>query len=286
MARAAAAVPASPTALAPALTHAEQVEIAYGELGTAALGTILLWAGLVWLPLLGPVVWAVVGLFAFWRLVGMRRLRMLGALGATYMPYPVPHALGLSIIEVSLAAPTVAVTAAASAGLLPTALQPAAAALQLMLIVATGGQLCVSAALAGAVARHEGVPSLRIASHAALLTAPLGALMAVPICIQWLVASGAITGPAAKAVSTSLTAIMLALGACGIVASLALRYALQGLSSVVPSGVDSPKPPPRGPVPLPPSAAPEWAGDPDEPIPLVGGEDDSASDREPPRGRR
>lgn len=285
MARATAAASASPTALAPALTRAEQVEIAFSELGTAALGTVLLWAGLVWLPLLGPVVWAVVGLFAFWRLVGMRRLRMLGILGADYMPYPVPHGLGLSIIEVSLAAPTILVTAAASAGIVTTFLQPAAAALQVLLIVVTGGQMCVSAALAGAVSRREGVPALRIASHAALLLAPVGTLMVVPICIQWLVASGAITGTAAKAASASLTAIMLALGACGIVASLALRYAMHGLSSVVPSGVDSPKPPPRGPVPLPPSAPPEWAGDADEPIPLVGSDDDPAGDQGSPANR-
>lgn len=275
MSRAAVAVPPSGTTLAPSLTRAEQLEVAFGELGTAAAGTILLWAGCVWLPLLGPVAWAVVGLFAFWRLVGMRRLRGLGVLSADYMPYPVPHALGLCIIEVSLAAPTVLVTAAASVGMVTTALQPTAAVLQVMLIIATGGQLCVSALLAAAVARRETVSPLRVAAHAALLLAPVGTLAVVPICIQWLVGTGAVTGKAATVIGSSMTAIMLGLGACGIAASLALRYALHGLSAVVPSGVDAPRPPARGPVPLPAPTVPDWAGDPDEPIPLVDGDDDA-----------
>lgn len=272
MTRTSASVVASSTTLAPALTRAEQVEVAFSELGTAAAGTILLWAGCVWLPLLGPVAWAVVGLFAFWRLMGMRRLRALGVLGAQHMPYPVPHGLGLSIIEVSLAAPTVVVTAAASVGVAPSVLQPAATVLQVVLIAVTGGQLCVSAVLAGAVARREGMPSLRVASSAALILAPVGILTIVPIGIQWLVGSGAVTGKAAATLNSSMTAITLALGAGGIAAALALRYALHGLSAVVPAGVDSPKPPPRGPVPLPAPSPPEWAGDPDEPIPLVGDE--------------
>lgn len=273
MARAAPAVVPSATTLSPALTRAEQLEVAFSELGTAAAGTILLWAGCVWLPLLGPVAWAVVGLLAFWRLLGMRRLRALGVLGAEYMPYPVPHAFGLCIIEVSLAAPTILVTAAASVGMLTTVLQPTAAVLQVMLIVATGGQLCVSALLAATVARREDVSPLRVAAHAALLLAPVGTLAVVPICIQWLIGTGAVTGKAASAIGNSMTAIMLGLGACGMVASLALRHALHGLSSVVPSGVDAPRPPARGPVPLPPPTPPEWAGDSDDPIPLVGGDD-------------
>jgi len=262
----------STTTLAPALTHAEQTEVAYGELGTAAVGTVLLWGGCVWLPLLGPVAWAVVGLFAFWRLMGMRRLRALGVLGAGYLPYPVPHGVGLSMIEVALAVPTVLITAAASVGIWPSALGPIATTLQIMLIAVTGGQLCVSAMLAGAVARREAVHSLRIAANAALLLAPIGALVTVPVVIQWLVGSGAITGKAASGLSASMTAIMLGFGAAGIAASLALRYAMHGLSSVVPAGVDAPKAPARGPVPLPVPAPPEWAGDSDEPIPLVGDE--------------
>lgn len=275
MARANVAAPASSTTLAPSLTRAEELEVAFSELGTAAAGTILLWAGCVWLPLLGPVAWAVVGLFAFWRLVGMRRLRALGVLAAEYMPYPVPHALGLCVIEVSLAAPTILVTAAASVGIFTTVLQPTGAVLQVLLIVATGGQLCVSALLAATVARREAVSPLRVAAHAALLLAPVGTLAVVPICIQWLIGTGAVTGKAATAVSSSMTAIMLGLGACGIAASLALRYALHGLSAVVPSGVDAPRPPARGPVPMPAPTAPDWAGDPDEPIPLVGSDDDA-----------
>lgn len=270
MARAASTASSSRTSLALALTRAEQIEVAFSELGTAAAGTILLWGGCVWLPLLGPVAWAVVGLFAFWRLMGMRRLRELGVLDAEYMPYPVPHGVGLSIIEVSLAAPTILVTAAASVGVIPSALQPAAAVLQVMLIAVTGGQLCVSSLLAAAVARREGVSSLRIASKAAFMLAPAGTLVVVPVGVQWLVGSGALTGKAATALNTSMTAIMLALGAGGIAASLALRYALHGLSSVVPSGVDAPKPPPRLTALMSPPTPPEWSSDSDEPIPLVG----------------
>lgn len=273
MARAAPSIAASPTSLAPALTRAEQVEAAFSELGTAAAGTILIWAGCVWLPLLGPVAWAVVGLFAFWRLMGMRRLRALGILNAAHMPYPVPVALGLCIIEASIVVPTILVTAAASVGILPSVLQPVAAALQALLIAATGGQLCVSALLAGTVARREGVSSIRIAAHAALLLAPVGALVVLPIAIQWLVVGGAVTGKAATALSSSMTAIKLALGVGGIAASLAIRYAMHGLASVVPSGVDAPKAPRRGMAPLPSSAPPAWKSDSDEPIPLVGDDD-------------
>ena len=279
MARATVSVVSSPTALSHGLTRAEQIEIAYSELGTAAAGTILMWGGCVWLPLLGPVAWAVVGLFAFWRFMGMRRLRALGVLGAGYLPHPVPHGVGLSMIEVGLAVPTVLITAAASMGIWPSALSPIAAALQLMLIAATGGQLCVSAMLASAVARREAVRSLRVAAHAALALAPIGALVAVPVLIQWLVGSGTIAGKTASALSTSMTAIMLGLGAAGIVAALALRYAMHGLSSVVPAGVDSPKAPVRGPEPLPAPSPPAWAGDPDEPIPLAGDEPDEGEER-------
>jgi hypothetical protein len=268
MARAARA-PSIATARAPAQTRAEQVEVAFTELGTAATGTVLLWGGCVWLPLLGPVAWAVVGLFAFWRLVGMRRLRALGILEAEHMPYPVPHALGLSIIEVSLAAPTILVTAAASVGVLPTVLQPTAATLQLLLIAVTGGQLCVSAMLARAVARREGVQALRVAAHIAMLLAPVGTLAILPILIQWLASTGAVTGKAASAIGASMTVLTIALGAGGIVAALALRYALHGLSSVVPSGVDAPPVPRRGLAPMPPPSRPAWQSDSDEPIPLV-----------------
>lgn len=276
MAQAARAAPSTPASLTPALTRAEQIEVAFSELGTAAAGTMLLWGGCVWLPLLGPVAWAVVGLFAFWRLMGMRRLRELGVLSAEHMPYPVPHGVGLSIIEVSLAAPTILVTAAASVGAIPSVLQPVAAVLQVMLITVTGGQLCVSSLLAAAVARREGVSSLRIASKAAFMLAPVGALVVVPIGIQWLVGSGALAGKAASALNSSMTAIMLALGAGGIAASLALRYALHGLSSVVPSGVDAPKAPPRWTARTSPPTQPEWSSDSDEPIPLVG--EDSTQD--------
>jgi hypothetical protein len=269
MARAARA-PATATARTPAQTHAEQVEIALSELGTAATGTILLWGGCVWLPLLGPVAWAVVGLFAFWRLVGMRRLRALGILGAEYMPYPVPHALGLSIIEVSLAAPTILVTAAASVGVLQTVLQPAAAVLQLLLIAVTGGQLSVSAMLARTVARREGVQALKVAAHVALLLAPIATIAIVPILLQWIAATGAVTGKAASAIATSMTAFTIALGAGGIVAALALRYALHGLASVVPCGIDAPPAPRRGLAPMPRPSRPVWQSDSDEPIPLVG----------------
>jgi len=277
MARAASSVVASTASLVPSLTRAEQIEMAFSELGTAAAGTILLWAGCVWLPLLGPVAWAVVGLFAFWRFMGMRRLRALGLLSAEHLPYPVPHSMGLCVIEVSVAAPTIVVTAAASVGILTSVLQPVATVLQVILIVATGGQLCVSALLAGAVARRESVSSIRVASQAALLLAPIGTLVVLPITVQWLVGSGAVTGKAASALSTSMTAIMLALGAGGIGASLALRYALHGLSSVVPSGVDAPKGRPRGPLIMPPPTRPDWADASDEPIPLVG-EPGSAAD--------
>lgn len=275
MARATAALSTPATTLAPSLTRAEQLEVAFSELGTAAAGTVLLWAGCVWLPLLGPVAWAVVGLFAFWRLVGMRRLRELGVLGSDDMPYPVPHGLGLAIIEVAIAVPAILATAAASVGIFSSVLQPVAGVLQAMLIAATGGQLCVSAMLAATVARRESVSSLRVAAHAALLLAPVGTLAIVPIAVQWFIGTGAIAGKAAAAVSSSMTAIMLGLGAAGIVASLALRYALHGLSSVVPSGVDAPRAPTRGPVPMPPPAPPEWAGDSDEPIPLADGDDDA-----------
>jgi hypothetical protein len=278
MARAIAPTASASTTLVPALTRAEQIEIAFSELGTGAMGTVLLWAGCVWLPLLGPVAWAVVGLFAFWRFMGMRRLRSLGVLGAAHMPYPVPHGVGLSMIEVALAVPTVLFTAAASVGIWPSALSPVATTLQLMLIAVTGGQLCVSAMLAGAVARRESVHSLRVAAHAALLLAPIGALVVVPVLIQWLVGSGAIGGKTASALSNSMTAIMLGLGAAGIAASLALRYSMHGLSAVVPAGVDAPRTAAREPVPLPTPSPPAWAGDPDEPIPLVG---DEASDDGP-----
>ena len=274
MVAAAASITASRTALAPALTRAEQIEVGFSELGTAAAGTVLLWAGCVWLPLLGPIAWAVVGMFAFWRLAGMRRLRQLGILDAQHMPFPVPHALGLCIIEVSIAVPTILVTAVASFGILSTVLQPAATVLQVLLIAATGGQLCVSALLAGTVARREGVSSLRVASQAALLLAPVGTLVLVPIAVQWLSGSGALTGKAATALSASMTAIMLALGAGGIVAALALRVALHGLSSVVPSGVDAPKATRRSTAPLPPPTKPDWADASDDPIPLA--------DEEPP----
>ena len=282
LANAISALPVSAVALSPSLTRAEELEVAFSELGTAAAGTILLWAGCVWLPLLGPVAWAVVGLFAFWRLVGMRRLRALGVLGAPYMPYPVPHAQGLSIIEVSLAVPTILVTALASMGILTKVLQPAAGVLQAMLITATGGQLCISALLAAAIARREAVSSLRVAAHAALLLAPVGTLVVVPIGVQWLIGSGAVTGKAAAALSSSMTVIMLALGAGGIAASLALRYALHGLSSVVPSGVDAPRTPRGGPVPMPAPSPPEWASDADEPIPLVEEGDHDGTDRPNP----
>lgn len=275
-----ASLPASPAALSPSLTRAEELEVAFSELGTAAAGTVLLWAGCVWLPLLGPVAWAVVGLFAFWRLMGMRRLRALGVLGAPYMPYPVPHGVGLSMIEVSLAVPTILATALASMGILTSVLKPTAAILQAMLIAATGGQLCISALLAATVARREAVSSLRIAAHAALLLAPVGTLVVVPIGVQWLIGTGTVTGKAAAAISSSMTAIMLALGAGGIAASLALRYALHGLSSVVPSGVDAPRAPRGRPVPMPAPSPPEWAGNPDEPIPLVE-EGDSETQEQP-----
>lgn len=283
MATATAEPPKTSPTLAPAMTRAEQLEVAFSELGTAAAGTILLWAGCVWLPLLGPVAWAVVGLFAFWRLVGMRRLRALGVLGADYMPYPVPHGLGLSILEVALAAPTILVTAAASVGVLASVLQPVAAVLQVMLIAATGGQLCVSALLASTVARRESVSSLRIAARAAMLLAPVGTLAVVPVVVQWLVGAGALTGKTASAVSGSMTAIMLGFGAAGIAASLALRFALHGLSSVVPAGVDAPRARPRGPVPMPAPSPPAWAGDPDEPIPLAGEETDDGGVGKSPR---
>ena len=286
MARAAGAVQSSPTSHAPALTRAEQIEVAFSELGTAAAGTILLWCGCVWLPLLGPVAWAVVGLFAFWRLMGMRRLRELGVLGAEYMPYPVPHGVGLSLIEVSIAAPTILITAAASVGVIPSVLQPVAAVLQVMLIAVTGGQLCVSSLLAAAVARREGVSSLRIAAKAAFMLAPVGSLVVVPIGVQWLVGSGALTGKAASALNTSMTAIMLALGAGGIAASLMLRYALHGLSSVVPSGVDAPKAPPRWTALRPPPTPPEWSSDWDEPIPLVGDDGPTSEGGTPPQPDR
>lgn len=276
MACAPATIAASPTSHTPALTHAEQVEVAFSELGTAAVGTVLIWAGCVWLPLLGPVAWAVVGMFAFWRLVGMRRLRRLGILTRERMPYPVPHALGLCIIEVSLAAPTIVVTAAASVGFIPSALQPAASVLQVLLIALTGGQLCVSALLAGAVARREGVSSIRVASQVALLLTPVGTLVVIPIAVQWLVGSSAVTGKAATALSSAMTPVMLALGAGGIAASIALRYAMHALSSVVPSGVDAPRPARRGPVPLPPPTRPEWDSASDDPIPLVGDDQDAA----------
>jgi hypothetical protein len=272
MATAAAQAAPSTTGLAHALTRSEQVEMAFSELGTAAVGTVLLWGGCVWLPLLGPVAWAVVGLFAFWRFMGMRRLRAVGVLGAGHLPYPVPHGVGLSMIEVALAVPTVLITAAASVGIWPSALSPVATVLQMVLIVVTAGQLCISALLASAVARRESVPSLRVAAQAAMLLAPIGALVVIPVLIQWLVGSGALTGKTASSLINSMTAIMLGLGAAGIAASLALRYAMHGLSSVVPSGVDSPKAPARGPAPLPAPSPPAWAGDPDEPIPLVGDE--------------
>jgi hypothetical protein len=282
LSNATAPLPASQAALSPSLTRAEELEVAFSELGTAAAGTILLWAGCVWLPLLGPVAWAVVGLFAFWRLMGMRRLRALGVLGAPYLPYPVPHGLGLSIIEVSLAVPTILATGLASVGTLTSVLQPVATVLQALLIAATGGQLCVSALLAATIARREAVPSLRIAAHAALLLAPVGTLVIVPIGVQWLIGTGAVTGKAAAAISSSMTAIMLALGAGGIAASLALRYALHGLSSVVPSGVDTPRGPLEGPSPVPAPSPPEWAGDPDEPIPLVEEDHDEGEGRPNP----
>ena len=276
MARAPATASASRTSLAPALTRAEQIEAAFSELGTAAVGTALIWGGCVWLPLLGPVVWAIVGMFAFWRLVGMRRLRDLGILAGEHMPYPVPHAMGLCIIEVSLAAPTIVVTAATSVGFIPSALQPVASALQVLLIIVTGGQLCVSALLAGAVARREGVSSIRVASQVALLLAPIGTLVVIPIAVQWLVGSGAVAGKAATALGSAMTAFMLALGAGGIAASIALRHAMHALSSVVPSGVDAPRPPRRGPVTLPPPTRPEWDSASDDPIPLAGDDHDAA----------
>lgn len=272
MARASSALPASPVALSPSRTRAEEMELAFGELGTAAAGSILLWAGCVWLPLLGPVAWAIVGLFAFWRFAGMRRLHALGILASAGMPFPIPHGYRMSIIEVSLAIPAVAVTAAASVGWWTSVLQPVATLLQTMLIVATGGQLCVSAVLASVVARREGVSALRTAAQGALLLAPVGTLAVVPIVIQWLASTGAVSAGIARTLSTSMTTVMLLLGLGGIAAALLLRHSLHGLSAVVPGGTAAPHPT-RAPPPMPPPSPPDWAHDSDDPIPLVGDDD-------------
>jgi hypothetical protein len=282
MARSGTALPESAPSLTPARTRAEETELALGELGTAAAGSALLWAGCVWLPLLGPVVWAIVGLFAFWRFAGMRRLHAMGFLDGPGVPYPLAHGYRMSIIEVSIAVPTILVTAAASVGWWTSVLPNIAALMQATLILATGGQLCVSAALASTVARREGVPALRVAARAALVLAPIGTLMVVPIAVQWLVGAGAAPAGIPRAIASSMTTIMLLLGAGGIAAALALRYALHGLSSIVPGGTGAP-PRPRPPRPMPPPTPPEWAGDPDEPIPLVGDPDDV---HQPPRASR
>lgn len=267
---------ASTTALEPESTREETVERAFSELGTAATGTLLLWAGCVWLPLLGPVAWAVTGMFCFWRLAGAYRLRSIGILQAPWVPFPAAHAFGLCLAECSIALIAVGVTAAASVGWWPQALRPAVATLQAVLIVMIAVQLAVHARLAGAAAAREGVRPLRVASSVAAMLAPAAGCAAVPILATMLAGAGAIPASAVPTVQRIMTALLFGLGAAGIVSAISLRIAMHGLASVVPSGVDAPRKPRRS-VALPAVAPPDWADASDDPIPLVGDEPDGAT---------
>lgn len=279
----AARIRATATALEPESSREEELERAFSELGTAAAGTLLLWAGCVWLPLIGPVAWAVTGMFCFWRLTGTLRLRSRGVLQAEWVPFPATHAFGLCITECVVAVAAVGVTAAASVGIWPTALRPVAGALQAVLIAVIAGQLAVHARLAGAVAAREGVHALRVSARIAAMLAPVAACAAVPVLANVLSRAWAIPASAVPMVERIMTALLLGLGLAGVVSAISLRVAMQGLANVVPGGVDAP-PRPRRTMAMPVVPPPAWADQSDEPIPLV--EDDSSESAGDAQGHR